>query len=78
MSPMLMKRIYNGLGIIILRQKETLEELILVNGIYEVKVKSHYGLKINVVINPKQLRNLLYLIRVLHHNYQLFTSILSC
>ena len=67
---MLSKRIYNGLGIIILRQKETLEKLIIVNGIYDVKDKSHYGIKINAVINPKQLRNLLYLIRVLHHNYQ--------
>ena len=64
---MLTKRIYNGLGIIILRHKETLEELILVNGIYDVKDKSHYGLKINVFIDPKQLSNLLYLIGVLHH-----------
>ena len=70
MSPMLTKRIYNGLGIIILRQKENLEEFIIVNGIYNVKYKSHYGIKINAIINPKQLRNLLYLIRVLHHNYQ--------
>ena len=53
MSPMFTKRIYNGLGIIILRQKETLEELILVNCIYDVKAKSLYGLKINVVIDPK-------------------------
>ena len=70
MNPMLTGRIYNGLGIIILRQKETLEELILVNGIYDVKDKSHYGLKINDVIDPKQLSNLLYLIGVLHHIYQ--------
>ena len=70
MSPMFTKRIYNGLGIIILRQKETLEELILINGIYDVKDKSHYGLRINAVINPKQPRNLIYLIRVLHHIYQ--------
>ena len=70
MIPMLTKIIYNGLGIIMLQQKETLEELIIINGIYDVKDKSHYDLKINVVINPKQLRNLLYLIRVLHHNYQ--------
>ena len=70
MSLMLTKRIYNGLGIIILRQKGTLEVLILVNGIYDVKDKSNYDLKINDVIDPKQLRNLLYLIRVLHHNYQ--------
>ena len=70
MSPMLTKRIYNGLGIMILRQKETLEELILVNGIYNVMDKSHYGLKINAIINPKQPRNLLYLIGVLHHIYQ--------
>ena len=70
MSPMLTKRIYNGLGIIILRQKGTLEVLILVNGIYDVKDKSHYGLKINVVINPKQLRNLPYLIEILHHIYE--------
>ena len=70
MSPTLTEGIYNGLGIIILRQKETLEELILVNGIYDVKDKSNYDLKINAVIDPKQLRNLLYLIRVLHHNYQ--------
>ena len=62
MSPMLTKRIYNGLGIIILGQKENLEGLILVNGIYDVKGKSHYGLKINAVIYPKQIRNLLYLI----------------
>ena len=54
MSPMLTKRIYNGLGIIILRQKETLEELILVNSINYVKDKSHYGLNINTVIDPKQ------------------------
>ena len=51
---MLTERIYNGLGIIILRQKETLEELILLNGIYNVEDKNHYGLKINVVIDPKQ------------------------
>ena len=70
MSPMLMKRIYNGLGIIILRQKETLEELILVNGINDVKEKIHYGLYINTVIDPKQRRNLLYLIGVLHLNNQ--------
>ena len=70
MSPMLTKRIYNGLGIIILRQKETSEEFIIVNGIYDVKDKSHSGIKVNAVINPKQLRNLLYLIRVLHHIYQ--------
>ena len=70
MSPMLTERIYNGLGIIILRPKETLEELILVNGIYDVKDKSNYDIKINTVIDPKQLRNLLYLIRILHHIYQ--------
>ena len=70
MIPMLTKRIYNGLGIIILRQKETLEERILINGIYDVKDKSHYDLKVNAVIDPKQLRNLLYLIRILHHIYQ--------
>ena len=71
MSSMLTIRIYNGLGIIILRQKETLEELILVNGINDVKDKSHYGLNINTVIDPKQQRNLLYLIGVLHLNNQL-------
>ena len=54
MSPMLTKRIYNGLGIIILGQEENLEGLILVNGIYDVKDKIHYGFKINVVIDPKQ------------------------
>ena len=54
MSSMLTIRIYNGLGIIFLRQKETLEELILVNGIYDVEDKSHYGLKINAIIDPKQ------------------------
>ena len=70
MSSMLTVRIYNGLGTKILRQKETLEELILVNGINEVKDKSHYGLKINIVIDPKQRRNLLYLIGVLHLNNQ--------
>ena len=54
MSSMLTVIIYNGLGTIILRQKETLEELILVNGINDVKDKSHYGLKINTIIDPKQ------------------------
>ena len=68
---MLTKRIYNGLGIIILRHKETLEELILVNGIYDVKDKSHYALKINAFIDPKQQWILLYLIGVLHHIYQI-------
>ena len=66
MSSMLTIRIYNGLGTIILRQKETLEELILVNGINDVKENGHYGLNINTVINPKQRRNLLYLIGILH------------
>ena len=54
MSSMLTIRIYNGLGTIILRQKETLEELILVNGNNDDKDKSNYGLKINTVIDPKQ------------------------
>ena len=70
MSSMLTVIIYNGLGTIILRQKETLEELILVNGINDVKDKNHYGLNVNTVIDPKQRRNLLYLIEVLHHIYQ--------
>ena len=70
MSSMLTVRIYNGLGTIILWQKETLEELILVNGNNDVKDKSNYGLKINTVIYPKQRRNLLYLIGVLHLNNQ--------
>jgi len=47
-----------------------LEELILVNIINYVKDKSHYGLNINTVIDPKQQRNLLYLIGVLHINNQ--------
>ena len=50
--------------------ERNLEELILVNGIYDLKDKIHYDLKINVFIDPKQLRNLLYLIRVLHDIYQ--------
>ena len=51
---MLTVRIYNGLGTIILRQKENLEELILVNGNNDVMDKSRYDLKINTVIDPKQ------------------------
>ena len=54
MSSMLTVRIYNGLGTIILRQKETLEELILVNINNYVQIKSHNGLNIRTIIDPKQ------------------------